>query len=294
MTTRTRVTDHYATLGVPPDATTAAIKKAYRKLARQHHPDTNPGDPDAAERFKAITEAYEVLSDPARRQAYDATRPPVTSTTITTPGHDGPALSGIVRVLEDLWQAIRARHGEIPAVVIIIASGTDGKHAVFGHHAPGRWVAGNEQRAEIMISGEGLRRDAKSVLGTLLHEAAHALAAARGIKDTSRQHRYHNTKYKILAEELGITVTFDPTIGWSITSVPDTTAGTYASQLTALQAAMTLWRTDEILIPAGRRSSNLIAAICPCGRSIRAASSTLAEAPIVCTACGEPFTPEER
>ena len=46
MTTRTRPPDHYATLGVPPDATTAQIKKAYRKLARQHHPDTNPGDPE--------------------------------------------------------------------------------------------------------------------------------------------------------------------------------------------------------------------------------------------------------
>ena len=228
MTTRTRLPDYYAILGVPPDATLTEIKKAYRKLARQHHPDTNPGDTEAAERFKAITEAYEVLTDPARRQAYDATRPPVTSTTITTPGPDGPAISGIVRVLEDIWRAIRARHGEIPAVVIIIASGTERKQPVFGHHAPGRWQAGNEQRAEIMISGEGLRRTPRDVLGTLLHEAAHALAAARGIKDTSRQHRYHNTKYKMLAEELGITVTFDPTIGWSITIVPDHTAEDYA------------------------------------------------------------------
>ena len=45
MTTRTRLPDYYATLGVPADAAMAQIKKAYRKLARQHHPDTNPGDP---------------------------------------------------------------------------------------------------------------------------------------------------------------------------------------------------------------------------------------------------------
>ena len=125
MTTRTRLPDYYAILGVPADSALSAIKKAYRKLARQHHPDTNPGDQDAAEWFKAITEAYEVLTDPARRQAYDATRPPVTSTTLTTPGPDGPAISGIVRVLEDIWRTIRARHGELPAVVIIIASGTN-------------------------------------------------------------------------------------------------------------------------------------------------------------------------
>ena len=72
-----------------------------------------------------------------------------------------------------------------------------------------------------MISGEGLGRTPRDVLGTLLHEAAHALAAVCGIKDTSRQGRYHNTKYKMLAEELGLTVAFEPTIGWSITSVPD-------------------------------------------------------------------------
>ena len=70
-----------------------------------------------------------------------------------------------------------------------------------------------------MISGEGLRRTPRDVLGTLLHEAAHALADARGIKDTSRQGRYHNTKFKMLAEELGLTVDHDPTIGWSVTTI---------------------------------------------------------------------------
>lgn len=63
--------DLYATLGVARTATGEEIKKAYRRLARTHHPDANPGDPEAAARFKELSRAYEVLSDPERRQRYD-------------------------------------------------------------------------------------------------------------------------------------------------------------------------------------------------------------------------------
>ncbi|UCH43744.1 MAG: DnaJ domain-containing protein [Dehalococcoidales bacterium] len=63
--------DYYAILGVKRDASEADIKKAYRKLARQHHPDVNPGDKSAEARFKEINEAYEVLSDKDKRQKYD-------------------------------------------------------------------------------------------------------------------------------------------------------------------------------------------------------------------------------
>lgn len=66
--------DFYALLGVSKDADAAAIKKAYRKLARQLHPDHNPGDSKAEERFKDIGEAYAVLSDPEQRQQYDQLR----------------------------------------------------------------------------------------------------------------------------------------------------------------------------------------------------------------------------
>ncbi len=64
--------DHYATLGVPPDASSEEIKRAYRQLARQYHPDANSHDPSAEERFKEITRAYEILSDPQKRRTYDA------------------------------------------------------------------------------------------------------------------------------------------------------------------------------------------------------------------------------
>ena len=66
--------DFYAVLGVPKDADDAAIKKAYRKLARQLHPDANPGDSKAEARFKDVGEAYAVLSDKEQRQQYDAIR----------------------------------------------------------------------------------------------------------------------------------------------------------------------------------------------------------------------------
>ena len=66
--------DFYAVLGVSKDADAAAIKKAYRTLAKKYHPDRNPDDAAAAEKFKEIGEAYAVLSDEAERKQYDAIR----------------------------------------------------------------------------------------------------------------------------------------------------------------------------------------------------------------------------
>jgi len=66
--------DFYAVLGVPDSATPAEIKKAYRKLAKQHHPDANPNNPAAGEKFKGISEAHGVLSDPEKKAKYDQMR----------------------------------------------------------------------------------------------------------------------------------------------------------------------------------------------------------------------------
>ena len=65
------VRDYYRILGVAREASFEEIKKAFRRVARETHPDTNPGDPQAEKRFREAAEAYEVLSDPDRRNRYD-------------------------------------------------------------------------------------------------------------------------------------------------------------------------------------------------------------------------------
>src|SRR5271157_455040 len=63
--------DYYKTLGVSKEADADEIRKAYRRLARKHHPDLNPGDKAAEDRFKTVQEAYDILSEPKKKQMYD-------------------------------------------------------------------------------------------------------------------------------------------------------------------------------------------------------------------------------
>ena len=95
--------DFYAVLGVPADADAAAVKKAYRKLARKLHPDQKPGDKAAEKRFKEIGEAYAVLSSPEERKQYDAIRSMSHGGARFTSGGPGGSDAGFEDVFSNLF-----------------------------------------------------------------------------------------------------------------------------------------------------------------------------------------------
>jgi hypothetical protein len=213
---------------------------------------------------------------------------------MTTTRPTGNAASVLVAALERAWTQIQARHPQVPEVVMAVASGSAGRRGELklGHFAERRWTVATAERPELFVGGEGLAAGAVEVLGTLLHEAAHGLAAARGLQDTSRQGRYHNRRYAALAGELGLTVQRAGSRGWTATQVPTETEAAYAAAIDDLGRALVLWRRAEHP-GAGKPTSNLLAAVCSCGRRIRAAHSTLAQAPVLCGRCGGPFQPPD-
>ena len=101
--------DFYKILGVAKDASEADIKKAYRKLARQHHPDTNAGNAASEKKFKDISEAYSVLSDPEERQQYDAIRA-MGSGARFAPGGAGATNGGLEDMFGGLFTGNTGRH----------------------------------------------------------------------------------------------------------------------------------------------------------------------------------------
>ncbi|QYG95835.1 hypothetical protein HC251_25125 (plasmid) [Iamia sp. SCSIO 61187] len=201
----------------------------------------------------------------------------------------------LVDAVTATWAEIRRRHPEVPAVVLTIGSGTHGERGRtrLGHYAARRWVPATGEGsalAELFVGGEGLRAGPAELLDTLLHEAAHGLADARGVRDTSRGGRYHNARYRTIAEELGLVVSQHPTRGWSTTTLSEATRTAYRAVLEDLAQAITAYRHPE---PTGGRASNNngVVLTCACGRRIRASDTVAAAGPITCGLCSTDFAP---
>ncbi len=208
--------------------------------------------------------------------------------TPTQPGAD------LLRAFERAWQAIAAEHPDLPPVLMVSGAGSDGRangQITLGHFAAERWQPTKQKTPplpELFVAGEGLVREPPDVFATLLHEAAHALANARSIRDTSRDGRYHNRQFANIATELGLDVTRHPIRGFSETTLTATATRRYHHAITALGTALTVRRSLE---PTTRvkASRNALACECACGRRIRVAPSILEQAPIRCDACHQPF-----
>ena len=172
--------DYYSTLGVAKTATEKEIKQAFRKLARKHHPDVNPGDKSAEANFKEINEAYEVLGDPDKRKKYDelganwrmyeqagaggpggGARPGGTSTSAAARARGG----GGFRTMTE--QDMREMFGDADPFSDFfhtffggraVASGTGGRGVARGHAHPGK--AGTSNMRSSWASRTRTRRDA--------------------------------------------------------------------------------------------------------------------------------------
>lgn len=210
----------------------------------------------------------------------------------TSQRNNGTA-SVLVAALEAAWAAIVAAHPDVPPAVIVVAAGSGGRanELTLGHFAAGRWDVGGDRRAEVLVGGEGLQRGPTEVLGTLLHEAAHGIGSARGVRNTSRGGRYHNRLFRQLAIEVGLDVAQDGARGWSATKMSPAATVRHAQVLERLEPALVMWRRSE-QAGAATTSRNPKPCQCDCGRRIRVAPSTLEQGPIVCGLCHVAFSAE--
>lgn len=157
--------------------------------------------------------------------------------------------SRVIGVLESAWGDIQAAHPEVPDIVMITGTAARGRGEMLtlGHFDASAWKTADGRLPELFVAGELLAADGdvspgRRAMKTLLHEAAHGLAAVRGIGECSRGGRYHNRKFVELAAELGLTEPASPhsSIGWSMVTLEDDGAARWAA---------TIDRIDEAALP---------------------------------------------
>lgn len=146
-------------------------------------------------------------------------------------------VSAIVGALEELWAAIQRHHNDLPDAQIVVATGNRGKKgAVNGHWHAKQWQGVAEH--EVLIASERLGDGAAWVAETLLHEACHGIAFANEIQDTSRQGRWHNARFKAIAEAVGLLVEADKRCGYVTVGMTDECQDRYAAEVMVLEAAI--------------------------------------------------------
>ncbi len=235
------------------DGTVSVIEHASRLAARNHSSleRSRPGNVSSVVSKAIDTElsisvevedAPLILSGVMVSGDLDTFDTPSAEVELTTP--HTPTV-GILTAMDVAMTRIRELNPNVPtALAVIIASGSGKKH---GHFEPSSWADTTGEHAgsgrhEILMSSESLARGAEPTLITLIHEAAHANAHAQGIKDTSRQGRFHNRKFRDTAESMGLIVEENSSIGHVTTGLTSQAQVDYAEVLDMLAAALTTHR----------------------------------------------------
>ena len=233
----------------------------------------------------------------------------MTETNTNTDAPTDPLASDLVVACEEAWRTIQSHHPELPPVVMLLGTGVErGRLVKLGHWWGGRWLADGDVRGEVLLAGEALHLKPEDVFEVLLHEAAHGINAARGVKDTSRGGRYHNARFKKTAIEVGLDVEQADPYGFAKTSVRPETAGRYETEIGRLAGAMRIARripqsaldadttaegADTVGqvggAPGESDRQKVRTAECGCGRRMRMAPTVFALGPVTCGNCGADF-----
>lgn len=255
---------------------------------------------------------------------FEAPDAPVEDETVER-SHEDVSGSAIVAALENVWDLIRKNHPEVPSVVMVTGAGIVAGlgSSRWGHFRRHGWETRSHEEAhesivhgEVFIAGETLAEGGKKTVQTMLHEAAHVLAVARDLQDTSRQGRWHNGTFRKLAEELGLEYIHpqaNKSIGFSAVTMTPGTEDEYAEVIAELDTAIRLvikapsFMTGgsggdedggENVHGAGRKgrepgtkSTNNVKCVCSCPEPniIRMSRKVLEKDIVWCDECDEKF-----
>lgn len=210
---------------------------------------------------------------------------------------EATTMSSVLAAMEAAYASVRGRHEDVPAAIIVVGPDKGSARGKLGHWARESWVTGDDRAHELLVTAEHLDRGARDVFETLLHEAAHAINTARGVKDHAGQR--HNGRFKAAAEELGLSVEKQGNRGWAHTQLRPETEELYAAEIAALGEALTGYRRPQTVardpdkaakakLSSAKSMTRWLAATEPA-----VLIELLGELGLTCPHCGEPMCEEE-
>jgi hypothetical protein len=219
-------------------------------------------------------------------------------------------LSYIIAQLERAWQDIQFECPDLPDAVITSSRRRQrSENNVVGQYCANVWKVGDEHRAEITIFGERLLDGSEQVMQTLLHEAAHALAKVRDIKDTSNKGRFHNKKFVKLAEELGLEGPAESggtALGFSDCEITASTADKYTDTIKNIESVLSMYVSPLVEEEEEKPKKPTQKAACECpsekddgeefntitwAKWMQKKLDTYGTPPLLCGLCRQAFTP---